>query len=94
LFAAWYTYDLAGNVTWFTMPGGSWSGNSYTGVLAATTSSPWIGVPYNPSLFSPAAVGSVTFAFSDASNATMTYSFTSGPFAGTSQSKTLVRQPY
>jgi serine protease len=94
LFAAWYTYDLGGNVTWFTMPGGTWSGNTYSGVIAATTSSPWIGVPYNAALFAPSVVGNVSFAFSDANNAVMTYTFTSGPFAGTTQSKPIVRQPY
>ncbi len=94
LFAAWYSYDAAGNVTWFTMPGGTWSGNTYTGSLAATTSSPWIGVPYNSNQFSASIVGTVSFAFSDAANASMTYSFTSGPFAGTTQSKSITRQPY
>ncbi len=94
LFAAWYTYDLGGNVTWFTMPGGAWSGNTYSGVIAATTSSPWIGVPYNAAQFAASVVGNVSFAFSDANNATMTYSFTGGPFAGTTQSRPIVRQPY
>ncbi len=94
LFAAWYTYDQAGNATWYTMPGGSWNGNTYSGGLAAVTSSPWLGTTYNPALFSPSQVGTVSFAFQDANNATMTYTFTSGPFAGTSQTKQITRQPY
>ncbi|MBL8522164.1 MAG: S8 family serine peptidase [Betaproteobacteria bacterium] len=94
LFAAWYTYDQAGNATWYTMPGGTWSGNTYSGGLAAVTSSPWLGTTYNPALFSPSQVGTVSFAFQDANNATMTYTFTSGPFAGTSQTKQITRQPY
>ncbi len=94
LFAAWYSYDPAGNATWYTMPGGAWNGNTYTGGLAAVTSSPWLGVNYNPSLFAATQVGTVSFAFQDANNATMTYNFTAGPFAGTSQTKQLVRQPF
>jgi hypothetical protein len=94
LFAAWFTYDPAGNVTWFTMPGGSWTGNVYTGVLATATGSPWVGTTYNAAQFAPVAVGTVSFNFSDANNALMTYTFTSGPFAGTTQTKPLVRQPY
>ena len=94
LFAAWYTYDPAGNATWYTMPGGSWNGNTYSGGLAAVTSSPWLGAAYNPGLFAPSQVGTVSFAFQDANNATMTYTFTSGPFAGTTQTKQIVRQPY
>jgi hypothetical protein len=62
--------------------------------MAAVTSSPWLGTTYNPALFSPSQVGNVSFAFQDANNATMTYTFTSGPFAGTTQSKQIVRQPY
>jgi hypothetical protein len=47
LFAAWYSYDPAGNATWYTMPGGAWNGNTYTGGLAAVTSS-WLGVSFIP----------------------------------------------
>ena len=94
VFAAWYTYDSAGNTTWYTLPGGTWNGNVYSGTLATATSSPWLGQAYNPNQFTPAAVGTISFNFTDANNATMTYNFTAGPFAGTSQTKTLVRQPY
>ena len=94
LFAAWYSYDQAGNVTWHTLPGGSWNGNTYSGVLATATSSAWLGATYDPSKFKAAAMGTVSFAFTDANNAVMSYTFTAGPFAGTTQTKTLVRQPY
>jgi hypothetical protein len=94
LFAAWYTYDPSGNVTWYTLPGGTWTGNSYSGTLATATGSPWLGTVYNPAQFSPAAMGTVTFNFTNANNAVMSYTFTAGPYAGTSQTKTLVRQPY
>jgi len=94
LFAAWYTYDQNGDVTWYTLPGGTWNGNTYSGTLATATSSPWLGSTYNPAAFTPAAMGTVSFAFSDANNAVMSYTFTAGPFAGTTQTKQLVRQPY
>ena len=94
LFAAWYTYDQAGNVTWYTLPGGTWSGNTYTGTLATATSSPWLGVAYDPSKFVPAAMGTISFTFTDANNGVMNYTFTAGPFAGTTQTKQIVRQPY
>ena len=94
LFAAWYTYDQAGNVTWYTLPGGTWSGNTYSGTLATATSSPWLGVAYDPSKFVPAAMGTISFTFTDANNGVMNYTFTAGPFAGTTQTKQIVRQPY
>ncbi|MBL8513261.1 MAG: hypothetical protein JNJ55_04655, partial [Betaproteobacteria bacterium] len=47
LFAAWYTYDPGGQPTWYTLPGGAWSGNTYSGKLYTATSSPWVGVAYN-----------------------------------------------
>ena len=94
LFAAWYSYDLAGNVTWHTLPGGTWNGNTYSGVLATATSSAWLSATYDPSKFKAAAMGTVSFAFTDANNAVMSYTFTAGPFTGTTQTKALVRQPY
>jgi hypothetical protein len=93
LFAAWYTYDQNGNTTWYTLPGGAWNGNTYSGKLYTATSSPWLGVAYNPNAFAAQEVGTISFAFSSATAATMTYTFTAGPFAGTTQTKNLVRLP-
>ena len=39
-------------------------------------------------------VGTISLNFSDASNAVMSYTFTSGPLAGTTQKKTIVRQDF
>ena len=86
--------DQAGNVTWYTMPAGNWTGNTYNGTLYATTGSPWLGTAYNPALFGVVAAGSVSFNFQDADHATLTYSFLAGPYAGTTQVRPLVRQPY
>jgi photosystem II stability/assembly factor-like uncharacterized protein len=94
LFAAWYTYDKAGAATWFVMPAGAWSGNTYSGKLYSTTGSAWVGATYNPNQLQVTEVGTLTFNFASANSATMTYSFTAGPFAGTTQTKNIVRQPF
>ncbi len=73
LFPVWYTYDENGRATFFTAQGGSWNGTVWTGTLYAHTSSPWLGVPYNPALATATSVGSVSLDFDNASSATMTY---------------------
>jgi photosystem II stability/assembly factor-like uncharacterized protein len=94
LFAAWYTYAPDGTTSWYVMPGGAWAGNSYTGKIYSTRGPNWFAAPYNVSQFTAQEVGSVTFSFADANNATMNYSFTAGPYAGTTQSKPISRQPF
>jgi hypothetical protein len=89
LFATWFSYGPDGADTWFVLPGGSWSGTSFTGDLYAVTSSPWLGTSYSPAAFAPVKVGSMTLDFADAGWATMTYTV-----RGVTQSKTIVRQPY
>lgn len=89
LFALWYTYDANGNDTWFAFPGGTWNGRAYTGGLYATTSSRWLGAPYNPASFVVTQVGNMTLTFVDQSNATMTYTVN-----GVTQTKNIVRQPF
>ncbi|MBL8512122.1 MAG: M36 family metallopeptidase, partial [Betaproteobacteria bacterium] len=68
LFVVWYTYGADGRVKWFVMPGGNWSGNSYTGMLYETTSSAWLGVAYNPAALQVLPVGSMTLDFAGISN--------------------------
>ena len=94
LFGAWYTYGADGKAIWYAMTDGTWNGNTYTGTFISTLSSPWVGATYNPGLLQPIPTGTMTLNFSDANNATMTYTFTAGPFAGTTQTKPIVRQPY
>jgi hypothetical protein len=89
LFATWFSYAGDGVDTWFVLPGGSWSGTSFTGDLYASTSSPWLGTAYSPAAFAPVKVGSMTLDFTDTGFATMTYTV-----RGITQSKTIVRQPY
>ena len=94
LFGAWYTYGIDGRATWYVMTDGSWNGLTYTGAFVSLTSSPWLGATYDPSRVAIVPAGTLSLVFSDANNALMTYAFTSGPFAGTTQTKAIVRQPY
>ncbi len=94
VFAVWYTYGADGKPTWYVLPNGSWNGNVYSGAFYSTTSSLWLGATYNPNQLVVTAAGTLSFSFTNANNATMNYSFTSGPFSGTTQSKAIVRQPY
>jgi hypothetical protein len=65
VFAVWYTYDAAGNPTWFVMPGGEWEGQArFFGTLYRTVGSPWLGKPYNPALLQPIPVGTFNLRFS------------------------------
>src|SRR6185369_12000424 len=74
VFGTWYTYGADGKRTWFVMPSGSWSNpTTYTGTLYATSGPAFTG-PFDPSLVTIAAVGTGTLTFSNASNATWTYS--------------------
>jgi hypothetical protein len=89
IFAVWFTYGADGKVTWYPMPGGTWSGNTYTGTIYRTNSGAWLGVPYDASKFKATAVGTMSFRFVDANTADMTYTVD-----GVTQTKTITRQPY
>ena len=94
VFAVWYTYGADGRSTWYVLPAGNWTGNTYSGTFYSTTGSGWLGAAYNPGQLVATAAGNISFSFTDANSANMSYSFTAGPFAGTTQPKALVRQPY
>ncbi len=90
LFSVWYTYDNAGRVVWYVIPGGAWTAaNVFTGAAYRTTSSPWAGAAYNFAALNPQAVGSVTFTFADLNNGVMSY-----VIDGVSGSKPITRQPF
>ena len=89
LFPIWYTYDAAGKATFFTAQGGSWNGTVWSGTIYAHTSSPWLGVAYNPGAFTATNVGSISLDFTDAMNATMTTTVN-----GFTQVRHIERQPY
>jgi hypothetical protein len=49
LFLVWFTYESNGRPTWFVMPAGSCDGIRHVrGPVYLTSSSPWVGVPYDP----------------------------------------------
>ena len=89
LFPVWYTYDSAGKDTFFTVQNGSWNGTVWSGTVFSHASSAWLGVPYTGSLFRSTVVGSMSLDFTDATNATMTYTVN-----GVTQVKHIERQPY
>ena len=94
VFGVWYTYGPDGKPTWYVLPNGSWNGTVYSGPFYNTTGSVWLGATYDPTKLTVTQAGTLQFSFTDANNALMTYSFTTGPFAGIMQSKQIVRQPY
>ena len=94
VFGVWYTYGPDGKATWYVLPNGSWTGNAYSGPFYSTTGSAWLGTAYDATKLGVTPAGTLGFSFTDANNATMNYTFTSGPFAGLTQAKSIVRQPY
>jgi hypothetical protein len=79
VFAAWYTYDGSGNPKWYvasdcTMPAGT-TGTSGTcnGSLYEVSGSAFTGTTFDPGAVHVATVGSLQVNFTDASNASMTY---------------------
>ena len=90
LFNLWYTYDRDGKPTWFVMPGGTWTAaNTYTAAVYRASGPPWLGVQYDASRHSVTQVGTVTFTFTDAQNAAMSYTID-----GVSGTNALTRLPF
>ena len=94
LFSAWYTYGPDGRTTWYVLPNGSWNGTTYSGPFYSTTGSAWLGVAYDPNQLAVTETGTMSLTFNGSGNALMTYAFTRGPFAGTTQSRSMVRQVF
>ena len=75
IFAAWYTYDSAGNPKWYVasncaIPSGS---SSCSGSLYQVEGPLFFGVPFDPSRRLVTNVGSISVSFSGNSNAVMSY---------------------
>ena len=88
IFAAWYTYDSTGKAIWYVVPNCPVSGAGCSGSLYQVTggkplTSAWTGT--NPAVI----VGSVTFAFTNAANGTMSYLLN-----GVNASRAITRQVY
>jgi hypothetical protein len=87
VFAAWYTYDSTGKPIWYVancpLAGATGTGDLYQVTGGAPLTSVWNGTNL------ATRVGSVTFAFSNASNGTMTYTLN-----GATSSRVISRQPF
>lgn len=89
VFGVWYTYGADGKRTWYVIPSGSWTAaNVYSGPVYATSGPAYSGA-FDPALVRRTLVGSATFTFSDANNATFAYSVN-----GVSGAKSITRLQY
>jgi DNA-binding beta-propeller fold protein YncE len=74
IFAAWYTYDAAGNPKWYVAPNCSMPAqNSCSGTLYQVTGPQFFGVQFDPSKRNVTAAGSTSIAFSSNDTGTFTY---------------------
>lgn len=89
LFPVWYTYGADGKPTFFTVPGGTWNGLVFSGDIYTTTSSPWLGVPYDASRFAASKVGTMIIDYRDANTATISYTI-----GAVTQTKVITRQAF
>ena len=94
VFAAWYTYDAAGNPKWYVatcaMAGGATgTTGSCSGQLFQVTGPHFFGVPFNASLVNATAAGTLQVTWSSANAASMTYT----AVAGQTRTVAIVRQP-
>ncbi len=89
LFATWFTYDAQGNGMWLVMSHGARTGtDTYSGTLYQTTG-PAFNVAFDPARVVSTPVGTATFTFTDADNATFAYTVN-----GASGSKAITRQVF
>ena len=73
IFAAWYTYDGAGNPKWYVASACAVTGSSCAGTLYQVTGPRFFGTAFNPAAVSVVAAGSLNVVFQGNDNATMTY---------------------
>ena len=91
LFGVWYTYNAQGEATWLVMPGGTWEGNAYVGVLYRTQATAWLGDAYNANFLRVNPAGSLRVEFYDANLGVMNVQLGGEGFA---QGRVLVRQGF
>jgi hypothetical protein len=87
IFAAWYTYDLAGLPLWMIVTANLTAPKTYAGTLYTTTGPAFSAVPFNPAQVTLTAVGNATLTFADGSNGFFAYTAN-----GVSQTKPITRQ--
>jgi hypothetical protein len=88
IFLAWYVYDAAGKPVWYVVPNCPLAGNACTGAAYRTTGPPF-GPTFDPTRVASFAVGSVTLGFTDANNATLSYTVN-----GVSATKSITRNAF
>ena len=88
IFATWYVYDAQGNPQWLVMPGGTWSGNAYTGNVYSTRGPP-PAATFDPARVERRIVGTATLTFASSSQARLDFTIN-----GVSGSKAITRQPF
>ncbi len=86
IFAAWYTYDAAGNPKWYVTTCTN-TPSGCTGSVLQVTASRFFGVEFSPSTVLSNGVGSVTFVFNGNDAGTMSYTVN-----GVSRSVAIERQ--
>jgi len=89
IFASWFTYDLAGKGLWLVMTAPKSAPNTYSGTLYTTTGPAFNAVPFVPAQVVPTAVGPGAVTFTDANNASFTYTVN-----GITQTKAITRQVF
>ena len=89
LFAAWYTYDASGKAIWYIASNCPIIGTGCTGELFQVTNGTPLTVAWNGTRLATTKVGTITFAFSDAGNATMSYTIN-----GASATRAITRIPF
>jgi serine protease len=90
LFATWFTYDTTGKAWWLVMTATRVAGsNTYNGTWYQTHGPPFNAVPFDPAQVIRTAVGTGTLTFTDANDATFTYTVN-----GITQTKAITRQVF
>lgn len=87
-FAAWYTYDGAGNPKWYVASNCRVSGSGCSGTLYETNGPP-LGGFFDPSRVVVRTVGTISFSFANANAGTMSYSVN-----GITGTKSITRQGF
>ena len=88
IFAAWYTYDATGKPVWYVVPDCPVNGAGCTGALYQVTGGEPLTTAWNGTN-QPVIVGSLSFAFANSSNATMSYTLN-----GVTSSRVISRQAF
>ena len=89
IFVAWYTYDATGKAVWYVASSCPIVGSGCTGDAYDVTGGTAVTAAWNGTNKAVTKVGSVTFAFSDANNGTMSYSIN-----GVTGNRAITRQPF